>query len=315
MTRTVYKIQGSYTPMMPYPTPPYPYATQNSSMDNAFFGKGVNMKAVYMQDEGKMNTTCVYDGSVNISDFCAVTSRNTPPSFTRAQITVFPKTFKHVQYAVKFARKHNLCISVAGTGHDFNSRHSNGNSLLIRTILMKSVDFDLSNRKRFSNADAGSVTFGPGIIWAEAYEYAERHRRVISGGGCPTVGVVGFSTVGRFGYLASEFGLGADNILEVELINAQGERIVANETNEHADLWWALRGGSGSTWGVIVSITIRVYHATKIGYQVTFINGNFDLCPMDTSCLCFSREATLVRNLDHPDVEGYHARGRIPVSV
>jgi len=79
------------------------------------------------------------------------------------------------------------------------------------------------------------------------------------------VGVVGWSIGGGHGPMVPSKGLGVDNILEVELVNANGNITVANAL-QNSDLYWALRGGGGSTWGVITSITIKAYTVLTTGY-------------------------------------------------
>lgn len=72
------------------------------------------------------------------------------------------------------------------------------------------------------------------------------------------MGIVGWATGGGHGWLTSEYGMGADNIFEVEMITPAGEIIVANEC-QNSDIFWATRGGGGGTFGVITSITMKAY--------------------------------------------------------
>jgi ribonuclease T2 len=80
---------------------------------------------------------------------------------------VWPVNATQVQIAVNFAVKHNLCIMVAGTGHDFLNRHSCKDGFFIRTSLLKSVSWDLTDSKGFGNPD-GNVKFGAGFVFSEA---------------------------------------------------------------------------------------------------------------------------------------------------
>ena len=171
------------------------------------------------------------------------------------QIIVFPMTVEHVQEAVRFAVRHNLCVSVAGTGHDFINRHScDGDGLMIRTTLLKGATWDLNDARW----KGGSVTVGAGMTFSEISAEAAQKKRVIAQGWGITVGVVGWSLGGGHGPFSESLGLGADNILEAELVMADGRRLIAN-ADENRDLWWALRGGGGSTWGVVTSLTLRAH--------------------------------------------------------
>ena len=75
----------------------------------------------------------------------------------------FPLTAAHVQACVRFAVRHQLCVAVLGTGHDYVNRHSceGPNSFLIRTTLLKGATWDL-NDTRSLRSPAGSVQFGAG---------------------------------------------------------------------------------------------------------------------------------------------------------
>lgn len=159
-----------------------------------------------------------------------------------------------------------MCIMVAGTGHEFNNRHSCQDGLFIRMALMKEVEFDLEDKKGFGHPD-GSVKFGAGFVFSEAHKLAADQKRFITSGWATTVGVVGWSIGGGHGPMAPSKGLGVDNLLEVELVTADGILIRANSTH-YSDLYWALRGGGGSSWGVITAITTRVHKIPDGGFSV-----------------------------------------------
>jgi FAD/FMN-containing dehydrogenase len=88
---------------------------------------------------------------------------------------------------------------------------------------------------------------------------AARHGRYVQGGGCVSVGAAGgFTQGGGFGSFSRRYGTAAGNVLEAEVVLASGEIVVANEA-QHADLFWALRGGGGGTFGVVTRLTMRTY--------------------------------------------------------
>jgi ribonuclease T2 len=166
---------------------------------------------------------------------------------------------------VKFARYHNLCICVAGTGHDFLNRHTCNNGVFIRTSLMKNVEWDLTDSKGFGNPD-GNVKFGPGLVFSEVHKSAADNGRFVSSGWATTVGIVGWSIGGGHGPFATGKGLGVDNILEVDVVLNNGSLITAN-AKQNSDLWWAIRGGGGSNWGVITAITVRAFKIPTGGFS------------------------------------------------
>ena len=79
----------------------------------------------------------------------------------------------------------------------------------------------------------------------------------MQGGGCTSVGVVGWHIGGGFGSFSKNFGTGPANMLEAKVVTAQGEIVVASEF-QNADLFYALRGG-GFGFGVVVSLTVRTH--------------------------------------------------------
>ena len=258
-----------------------------------FYGRAASgMRAVYVRNWQEMEYPCRYT-STGISDFCCMASRTFPYDEARPQIVVFPMTPKHVQKTVAFATKHNLCISVAGMGHDYLNRNANGNSLFIRTTLMKDMEFDLEDRRGYGWKE-GNVKLGAGVNWHEIYKASEKYERMVSGGACPSVGVVGFTVGGGMGRIAASKGLGADNLLEAEVVLADGTVAVANETH-HSDLWWALRGGGGGTWGIITSVTLRLHKAPKLGFG----GASFWLV---TDKVCNNTPAEMVRQIIDPIV-------------
>ena len=90
------------------------------------YGEGPNMQGVYVEAEEDRQGVCLVD---NFSQFCKITLKNKPYNDWNPKIVVWPTTSRQVQIAVRFARKHNLCVAVAGTGHDYLNRHSINNGM------------------------------------------------------------------------------------------------------------------------------------------------------------------------------------------
>jgi FAD/FMN-containing dehydrogenase len=104
-----------------------------------------------------------------------------------------------------------------------------------------------------------AVKVGAGVQGAEAAEFAAQKGYRIVVGSCPTVGLAGgYTQGGGHSFLSGLYGFGADNVLEWEVVTASGQHVVATPT-QHADLYWALSGGGGGTYGVVVSMTVRVF--------------------------------------------------------
>jgi FAD/FMN-containing dehydrogenase len=108
-------------------------------------------------------------------------------------------------------------------------------------------------------APAPAVTVESGAVWIDAYHAVTTEAgRYVQGGGCTTVGVAGLVQSGGFGNFSKRFGTAASNLLEAEVVTADGSVRTVN-TCMNADLFWALKGGGGGSWGVITRLTLRTW--------------------------------------------------------
>jgi FAD/FMN-containing dehydrogenase len=168
--------------------------------------------------------------------------------------------------AVDFAREHGSGLVIKGTGHDYLGRSCAPGSLMIWTHRMREVTVHDSFVPAGSPAGVAGVpaiTVGAGTRWLEAYQALLPHGRYVQGGGCVTVGAAGgFTQGGGFGSLSRRYGTAAGNMLEAEVVLASGEIVTANAVR-HPDLFWALRGGGGGTFGVVSRLTLRTHPAPR----------------------------------------------------
>jgi FAD/FMN-containing dehydrogenase len=98
---------------------------------------------------------------------------------------------------------------------------------------------------------------------------AVTHGRYVQGGGCLTVGVSGFVQGGGFGSFSKGFGTGAANLLEAEVVTADGRTRVVNRWRE-PDLFFALRGGGGGTYGVVTRLTLATHRLPETMGAILF---------------------------------------------
>lgn len=104
-----------------------------------------------------------------------------------------------------------------------------------------------------------AMKMGAGVQAFEAYEAADKHGLAIVGGECPTVGLAGgYTQGGGHSALASKYGLAADQTLQWEVIDGTGKLHRATRS-ENSDLYWALSGGGGGTYGVVYSMTVKAH--------------------------------------------------------
>ncbi|KAJ3488678.1 hypothetical protein NLJ89_g11589 [Agrocybe chaxingu] len=197
------------------------------------------------------------------NDTCSLYSFNPSASCTRGyygDYVILAKTREHIQAGVNFARDRNLRLVIRNTGHDFMGRSTGYGSLIINTHSFKSVSFTTQYTGPGSYR-GGAVTVGAGIQVRELYRLANARSPpvVVVGGECPTVGLAGgYIQGGGHGPMSSFYGMGADNALSFEVVTASGEFVTANEV-ENPDLFWALKGGGPSTFGVVVSVTVKTF--------------------------------------------------------
>ena len=110
-----------------------------------------------------------------------------------------------------------------------------------------------------------ALKVGAGVTGAEAYEVAQSAGLRVVGGSCPSVGIAGgYTQGGGHSTLSSQYGLGADQVLEWEVVTATGDRVIATPS-KNADLYWALSGGGPGTYGVVISMTIRAHQDGPVG--------------------------------------------------
>jgi FAD/FMN-containing dehydrogenase len=161
---------------------------------------------------------------------------------------------------VNFARANNLRLVVKGTGHSYLGTSNAPDSLLVWTRGMNKVTVhDAFVPAGSSDAPVPAVSAEAGAIWIDMYHaVTEEAGRYVQGGGCTDVGVAGLVQGGGFGSFSKGFGTGAASLLEAEIVTADGEVRIAN-ANSEPELFWALKGGGGGTFGIVTRFTLRTH--------------------------------------------------------
>jgi len=156
-----------------------------------------------------------------------------------------------------------LVASLLVIPHPNPYRHSHPNPY--RHSLRSSISFhlDLTKMNDISyDAATSTIIIEPGSNFDALYELNEETGTQSVGGMCGTVGPVGFSLGGGHGPLIRSYGLGADQIVSANMVLSSGEAITVTEDSDK-ELFWALRGGGGGTFGVVTSITLKTYKAPE----------------------------------------------------
>jgi len=165
-----------------------------------------------------------------------------------------------VAAAVRFARAHRLRLVVRGGGHSYLGTSNAPDSLMIWTRRMNAVSVhDAFTPKGSKAPPVPAVSLGAGCVWMDAYKAVTTGAgRYVQGGGCTTVGVAGLVQGGGFGSHSKAYGTAAASLLEAEVVTADGQVRVVNATQD-PDLFWALKGGGGGTFGVITRLTLATH--------------------------------------------------------
>lgn len=173
---------------------------------------------------------------------------------------VVAETAADVAAAVNFARERNLRLVVKGGGHSYHGTSNAPDSLLVWTRRMNAVSLhDGFVPRGCTDSPQPAVSVGAGALWGEVYrKVAVEAGRYVQGGGCLTVGVAGLVQSGGFGSFSRAFGTAAANLLEAEIVTADGAVRIANACSE-PELFWALKGGGGGSFGVVTRLTLRTH--------------------------------------------------------
>lgn len=150
--------------------------------------------------------------------------------------------------AVNFGRDQGMTIAVRGGGHNGPGLGSCDDGLMIDLSMMKSVHVNPKSR---------TVRVDPGCTSGDVDHATHAFGLAVPFGLVSTTGVAGLTLGGGTGYLTRKYGLTIDNLIEADVVLADGSLVTANE-GEHPDLFWALRGGGGN-FGVVTSFLFQAH--------------------------------------------------------
>jgi FAD/FMN-containing dehydrogenase len=166
---------------------------------------------------------------------------------------------RDVVAAVGYARRHDLLLAIRGGGHNGGGLGTCDDGIVIDLKALNQVEVDPAAR---------TVRVGGGATWGEVDAATGEHGLATPSGIISTTGVGGLTLGGGLGHLTRTFGLAIDNLLEAEVVLADG-RIVRTSADEHPDLFWAIRGGGGN-FGVVTSFVFRLHEVGTIIGGPTF---------------------------------------------
>ncbi|CAF1038214.1 unnamed protein product [Rotaria sp. Silwood1] len=175
------------------------------------------------------------------------------------RLAVNATTAEHVQATVRLANANNLRLVIKTTGHDYLGRSTAADSLLLWLHYMKNMtlieQYALCTGETISNA----IRLDAGVQWGEVYAWLSTYNLIAIGGAAKTVGAIGgFLQGGGHGPLTRWKGMAADQVLEFDVVTADGQRRTVNAC-QNKDLFWALRGGGGGSFAVVISAVLRTF--------------------------------------------------------
>ncbi|CAO2162680.1 unnamed protein product [Urochloa humidicola] len=195
-------------------------------------------------------------GTDSYSELLMSTARNLRyvlPGITRPLAIVAATEPAHVQATVVCGRRHSMHIRTRSGGHDYEglsyaSIHPGKNFAVLDLAELRAIHVDAARSEAWVESGA---TIGE-LYYAAA---AANQTFGFPAGNCLTVGVGGHLSGGGFGLLSRKYGLSIDNVLDAVVVDADGRLL--NRSSMGEDLFWAIRGGGGESFGIVVSWKVR----------------------------------------------------------
>ena len=225
-------------------------------------------------DPNPFITGAYYDGKTGLAcmtPYQFLNNRNHRLEWMAAFI-VTAESREDIKKSIIFAKNHNIGISVISTGHEMQDRNAGTGpyTLQIRTTCFRDweVKYDPIKDAQNHTWSQGYAIVGAGLSFGEnfwrdvknargVYELAYEANKEMVGGTCHSVGITGWTIGGGRGWTSPKYGLGVDQLLEADLVSADGTFMKASP-KENTDLFYAIRGG-GHGFGVIYSLKVKLH--------------------------------------------------------
>ena len=196
------------------------------------FASQIRGELILPQDSSYDDTRKVYNGMIN----------KHPGMFVKCVDVA------DVIYSVNFARENNLLVAVRGGGHNGGGLGLCEDGLVIDLSGIKFIRVDTAEK---------TVRVGGGNIWGEVDHATHPFGLAVPAGIISTTGVGGLTLGGGVGHLSRKYGLTIDNLLEADMVLADGSFVTVN-ANQNTDLYWAIRGGGGN-FGIVTSFKFQAH--------------------------------------------------------
>jgi FAD/FMN-containing dehydrogenase len=171
----------------------------------------------------------------------------------RPAVIVRPVDAADVAVALAYSREHGLPVAVRGGGHNVAGNAVIDGGLVIDNSHLRAVSVD---------PDGQTADVEPGATWSDLDRATQAHGLATTGGLISSTGVAGFTLGGGIGWLLRKHGLACDNLIEADVVTAEG-RMVRAALNGDRDLLWALRGGGGN-FGVVTRFRFGLHPLREV---------------------------------------------------
>jgi FAD/FMN-containing dehydrogenase len=165
---------------------------------------------------------------------------------------VQPVSVADVRQTVDWSRRTGVPIAIRSGGHSY-AGYSTGGGLVL----------DLGRLRSIHLAPSGHATVGAGARLIDVEAALAARGRAIPAGSCATVGIGGLALGGGVGFASRKLGTTSDNVVSLGIVTADG-RYRTCSAREHADLYWACRGGGGGNFGVVTHFELRTHPAPDV---------------------------------------------------
>ncbi len=173
------------------------------------------------------------------------------------QVIALCKNTAGVAEAVQYAKQNKLPIAIKSGGHCMEGFSVNDNGMVINLSMLNTITW----------ADKETITVEPGCKLFQLYDELLPKGRVLPGGSCATVGIGGLVLGGGYGLLARKFGLTCDSLLELTMVDGNGNII---NTKNDPELLWACKGGGNGNFGIITELKFKTHKAPKTMHSYRF---------------------------------------------
>ncbi|KAE9397912.1 FAD-binding domain-containing protein [Gymnopus androsaceus JB14] len=268
-------VDGRLQPGIPFARPCFPLASNETkghfspSDCNIVEADYLNHLSISNTVGGYINTqweTCQRTGQECLLDWTLPSNAaaTMPPRIcSQGSVPTFAIDVRNatdVLRGLEFSKEYNISLAIKNTGHDYKGRSGGPGALALWLHNLKSIEFApnfIPQNCPSAMRTEYAVTVGAGVQFSDLIPFATEHNITIPSGGDLSVGAAGgYPQGGGHGILSNVYGLAADRVLEYEVITPRGEHIIANDC-QYSDLFYALRGGGGGTFGVVLKMTTK----------------------------------------------------------